>query len=1220
MNQLIALLENWETYEKMMSEFASDNAVGSAMREAEKSANNWSGSINKLKNSWAEMTNEFVNSDNAVKILDSLNEIIQSLTDSSVTQTLGVIAKLITNIIGAFGNISKFAGTLPTLISTIALIKGLKGGGIFGSGAAEGATGIGRITSAFKNLNLEVIAVTASVTLLTNAFTKWWNKEKTARAKAERERKEQEELRRQTLEKIKAYEEEANELNYLTNEYVKLVTSTKDINSVKTELVNLQDQIVSKYQLEKDSIDLVNKSLEENISLLTQQKVKENEAWLRENSTDIKRANDFFTQNKKQSPYTLSFDVLRDRYGATQKENDRYEKALTESSVAYSKVKQYLETYYQSILQNIDFVEEDSAGAGGKDKIRSFVIKTGLNAEEQTKTMNALTEAYQSWMSLQNNLNNTYTSFDFDGLLEDINNQNKAFSEFYEIRSKEQSIKQQSVGLKAFEDDVKTADEYNRLIIQLNELNAKYNDEAATVADRFSASLQLKETVKSLREIGLKYPEVSANIESAISQIGLSSMQASNSFETAKEAWLKSLDEAQKGIVNDVDKIVSAMQKIASGEALNAKTAWEIINMDDQGLLSNIQIDANGDYILSLEEIANLKDDIIQKEVEERKQSVATAQTQANILGNRIELQKKELELEKAKYNIILANGINSAADERYYRELIAKIEALETAIEGDNAAMEAYNYTIKNESLYIAELTSKTGDLINTQAMQEAILKRLNAELDALNKEADGLLKAQTSTIDNIISKREAELSVLEKQKEALEEQKENLEEILDHYKTVQDVVTSTIDKQIEAIEKEREAIEEYYDKQIKQLQAQNDERETAIEREQKLANLANAKNNKVRVYSEERGFEYAVDQDALKKAQNELDSFENNEKIKALEAEKEKATEGFDERIKSYEEYAKLWKKSTDEITEAEEEQLAQEILGSDWRDKIKNKDTEVVQQFQKAYQNYESSLSRLTKIEMSDLDKSIKAKQKEINSWKDYKTSIQDAANALKNANEDYKQYLDTVQIDESSTQETRINNLNTFVDKYKKVVSQIVNTQKDIDATTAKINNLSSAAAGMTGSTSVASGISSGASSLSDLASGISATASKIGKLLDLFEKKGGAFDYLKAIAQFAITGKLSDETAKNTGLSWKSVLHGARDMSIPDVAYTTPTAMSSPQGYLANAVNKNLVATTNFNISNIEINGVQNPVEFAQAFEAQINRYWQTKLTENKVYQ
>ena len=80
------------------------------------------------------------------------------------------------------------------------------------------------------------------------------------------------------------------------------------------------------------------------------------------------------------------------------------------------------------------------------------------------------------------------------------------------------------------------------------------------------------------------------------------------------------------------------------------------------------------------------------------------------------------------------------------------------------------------------------------------------------------------------------------------------------------------------------------------------------------------------------------------------------------------------------------------------------------------------------------------------------------------------------------------------------------------------------------------------------------------------------------------------------------------------------MHGARDMSIPDVAYTTPTAMSSPQGYLANAVNKNLAATTNFNISNIEINGVQNPVEFAEAFKSQINRYWQTKLTENKVYQ
>lgn len=39
----------------------------------------------------------------------------------------------------------------------------------------------------------------------------------------------------------------------------------------------------------------------------------------------------------------------------------------------------------------------------------------------------------------------------------------------------------------------------------------------------------------------------------------------------------------------------------------------------------------------------------------------------------------------------------------------------------------------------------------------------------------------------------------------------------------------------------------------------------------------------------------------------------------------------------------------------------------------------------------------------------------------------------------------------------------------------------------------------------------------------------------------------------------------------------------------------------------------------FSIGHIDINGVQNPTEFAREFERQINRYWSTKLTESKVY-
>ncbi len=128
-NQLIALLNNWETYEKMLSEFNSDQAVGSAMEEAEKSANNWSGSLNKLSNSWSELVNRFIESDNAIEIVQSLNKVIQDLTDSKMTGALGTIADMLTGIIKLIGNVSDNFGVLPTLTGAIAGGLSFKGVG-----------------------------------------------------------------------------------------------------------------------------------------------------------------------------------------------------------------------------------------------------------------------------------------------------------------------------------------------------------------------------------------------------------------------------------------------------------------------------------------------------------------------------------------------------------------------------------------------------------------------------------------------------------------------------------------------------------------------------------------------------------------------------------------------------------------------------------------------------------------------------------------------------------------------------------------------------------------------------------------------------------------------------------------------------------------------------------------------------------------------------------
>lgn len=128
-NQLIALLQNWETYEKMLSEFNSDNAIGSAMDEAEKSANNWAGSINKVKNSWAELTSKFADSDNMISVINSVNAIIQSLSDSATTGALKTLSDAFAGIFKAVSLLTEKLGALPTLLTTIATVNSIRGKG-----------------------------------------------------------------------------------------------------------------------------------------------------------------------------------------------------------------------------------------------------------------------------------------------------------------------------------------------------------------------------------------------------------------------------------------------------------------------------------------------------------------------------------------------------------------------------------------------------------------------------------------------------------------------------------------------------------------------------------------------------------------------------------------------------------------------------------------------------------------------------------------------------------------------------------------------------------------------------------------------------------------------------------------------------------------------------------------------------------------------------------
>lgn len=88
--KLGALLQNMDMFDKMLIDYSEGS--GSALEEANKSANNLTGTLNKLSNSWTELINSLVNSDELKVGVNLLNSIVQSATKLvSVLTPLGTI-------------------------------------------------------------------------------------------------------------------------------------------------------------------------------------------------------------------------------------------------------------------------------------------------------------------------------------------------------------------------------------------------------------------------------------------------------------------------------------------------------------------------------------------------------------------------------------------------------------------------------------------------------------------------------------------------------------------------------------------------------------------------------------------------------------------------------------------------------------------------------------------------------------------------------------------------------------------------------------------------------------------------------------------------------------------------------------------------------------------------------------------------------------------------
>lgn len=1043
-NQGLAIINSFREGRIQAALEDSKNSAGTATAEMARFAESVTASINNFKNAWQNLSKDFLKSDflkgavntgtKLVEILDKIVSMGGSL--STVAGTIGVIA-------GAKGTSFKNLLSQKATISTddVAALRqynALLGQGMTAADAsaqalanssnaarqlaasANGAavaettlaTAENKVTLATKaaavaktalntvmNVGINLLVV-AGITAITKAFDALITTEEEAKQQFE-----------ETVNTFNANAEKLNEeaktLDALKAEYLEIATSTGNLSDEKERLSSIQDEITSKYKDEASGIDLVNGKLSENIKLLEEQ--------------EKKNASDFVENN--QGAYETALNKLNKINDVNRVVNSLWKGeayGFNAEGISRFTEKEY-EAFEKLNLSNYI----NAKPYGGTD---DFYL-TGT-IEQQLESLRKIRDVYGE---IEGHSSKRLKQLDDEvaAMENEVNAARQVVTE-YEKQEKIANGKSVSENLSAQYDEI-----YNKVAETQQKIKNLETQDGNEFALK-TAQDDLTKYKQELDEISTMSPEFKTRTQDLYNAMA----KGANEAAEANKGYLQTFEEIRDGsfkeTIDDVAAIESAIKSLSEGKALSRTDAWKIIDMDASGIINDIRI-INGEYVIGGEnqkQLIALKDKLIEKEKEEllieaRKQK----QTADNI--------EHEIELAQMRLNNIVARGINSSGDEARYKDASQKVKMYESQLNDINRTLEQEKYLYAELNSHIDDTVNLTADVVaNTEKAYEAQIKAYEKQLKEIERQGDVLEDEQEAL--------EAEKEELQKQLDILKEQEDELKQIIEDYKSVASLIDDYIGKeeqqlkdQLDALKEQRDAEKDAFNEKIdalkeqkEALQEQNEEIDLQLQKEKALQDLENARNQKVRTYDSARGWtwesnagEIAEKQAALDKIITEEQLNEYDKQIKALEKERdrndeelEKQENAFDKQIKAYEDYAKQWSDLTKDIENADNELLAEQIFGSDWREKIKNKDVSLLQTYKSQYSEYNRQMKILTKTEIEEMNKRIKAKDEEIDAkkeqikaWNDYKDSISDALNDAKDAYNDYKDMIEQANAD-------------------------------------------------------------------------------------------------------------------------------------------------------------------------------------------------------------
>lgn len=383
-SQLTALVQNWDMYESMLTDYAS--AYGSAEKEIENATDSWERKTKQLQNTWTEFIQKSINTSSIKGLIDvakwivtfenNLGSAALKWTAFAVALNSGKVYDVFTKLIskggqffqtlnGGFallrGNLEKsnvYQRTFNQLLKQEAIIQGKTTDEIDANTRAQIANTAAKKAAASAIISWVGIAVTAAATV--------YQRYSQIEAKAAQ-------TRQQIIENSKATAEQVENLTELIQQYETLSKERKDggawDNTQISQAKSLQEQITSLVGDQAKQLDLVNGKYEEQIKLLKEKLAIEADKGVK----DAYYAEKAALKNAKKGIYSIwdtsvSFNTndsnILDYLSGTEYLSARHDGAINSRKGIYS--------------YRVDFAEAQKKIKSAEDAIKYFEELEGL--------------------------------------------------------------------------------------------------------------------------------------------------------------------------------------------------------------------------------------------------------------------------------------------------------------------------------------------------------------------------------------------------------------------------------------------------------------------------------------------------------------------------------------------------------------------------------------------------------------------------------------------------------------------------------------------------------------------------------------------------------------------------------------------------------------------------------------------------------------------------